>query len=133
VTVLAPPVGVLKPDGVPAVILAVPVATALKVVEALNSPPRTVTWPGAGIVPTAVGAEETGTVTVEPPRTCWVSTKPKEPFKRAAVTVIAVLFTPTGTEKLGTPIPPGPEITKPEGASVAVAMPLVKPLELAVS
>ena len=87
---------------------------------------------GDGVAePTTPGRLVTVTCTESPPRSCWLSTKFKDEFNRAADTVNAALL-PCARVKLCVPGLFGPASTKPDGASVTVPTPLVKPAEVTV-
>src|SRR5688572_17557143 len=130
VTLLWASAGTLNPAGAPAANVALPVAVAFAVNEAVPStlPPVMVTSEGDRVP--CDGAEfEIGTRKEPPPLTCCVSTNRKEESSLAADTVRGAVE-PWLKAKLA-PIPPGPASTNPEGVRLIVAVPLGKPSALA--
>ena len=103
--------------------MVLPAARALKVVVAELAPPLIVTGE-TEMVPTVVLELVTLTFAEVPPAMFSTSTKFSDEFRRAGETVM-VEVRPWDVGNVEVPIPPGPAITKPDGARVATAEPLL--------
>src|SRR5437660_8365547 len=86
---LAPPAGILKPAGLPALTVTEPHLRALKLVVLVSSPPLNTTGE-VEMDPTVESVLVTGTLTVKPERTCWIWTKLNEESSWAELSVRGV-------------------------------------------
>ena len=116
---LAPVVGVVKPPGVVMPTVVTPLLTATKLGRPVSVPPVKLMLPPV-MVPFDVSLLVTGTVTVNPPRTCWMLAIVPSAFKLTELTVKAVVV-PWNVLNAW-PNPFGPVITNPELAKVIVTV-----------
>ncbi len=118
---LAPVAGVVKPFGVVIATVVVPVFTPLatKLGAPVSVPPGKLMFPPV-MVPMVVRLLVTGTVSVNPPRTCWMLDIAPAPVKLTELTVNAAVD-PWNTLNAW-PKPFGPVSTNPEFTRVIVAV-----------